>query len=94
MPDNLLTEIKKGVEKAKFSLSLNRNNAKNLNNENSISANPNQTQKLNEDKENKPVKRPLKSTYSNTLNAAKRLKPLTEEALKHTGIYICITLLN
>ncbi|XP_045447010.1 ubiquitin carboxyl-terminal hydrolase 1 [Melitaea cinxia] len=84
MKVNLLTETKKGVEKAKFSLSLNRNNAIKLNNENSISANPNQTQELNEDKENKPVKRPLKSTYFNTLNAAKRLKPLTEEALKHT----------
>lgn len=87
MPDNLFTETKKGVEKAKFSLSLNRNNAKNLNNENSC-VNPNQTQKLNEDKENKPVKRPLKSTYFITLNAAKRLKPLTEEALKHTGIFL------
>lgn len=94
MKVNLLTETKKGVEKAKFSLSLNRNNAKKLNNENSISANPNQTQELNEDKENKPVKRPLKSTYFNTLNAAKRLKPLTEEAFKHTGIFVYITLLN
>ncbi|CAH0729222.1 unnamed protein product, partial [Brenthis ino] len=82
MPVNPLSEIKKGVEKTKFSLSLNRNNATHLSKEN-IAANTNKESSSpgpNDDKENKPVKRPLKSTYHNTLNAAKKLRPLTEVA--------------
>ncbi|CAD0197272.1 unnamed protein product [Chrysodeixis includens] len=84
MPVNSVTETKKGVDKSRFSLSLNRNNATFLSNENKK---PTENLKENTDpykqstsnnKENKPTKRPLKSVYSNTLSAAKRLKPLSE----------------
>ncbi|XP_026737008.1 probable ubiquitin carboxyl-terminal hydrolase creB [Trichoplusia ni] len=84
MPVNSVTETKKGVDKSRFSLSLNRNNATFLSNENKK---PTENLKENTDpykqstsnnKENKPIKRPLKSVYSNTLSAAKRLKPLSE----------------
>lgn len=88
MPVNPLSEIKKGVEKTKFSLSLNRNNATHLSKEN-IAANTNKESSSpgpSDDKENKPVKRPLKSTYYNTLNAAKKLKPLTE-IVRAKGIF-------
>ncbi|XP_047528938.1 ubiquitin carboxyl-terminal hydrolase 1 [Vanessa atalanta] len=87
MPVNSLSETKQGVQKAKFSLSLNRNNAKELNNENKKATNLKQTssQECFENKENKPSKRPLNNTYFNTLNAAKRLKPLIE-AVKHTEV--------
>ncbi|XP_041970869.1 ubiquitin carboxyl-terminal hydrolase 1 isoform X2 [Aricia agestis] len=78
MPVNSITEVKKGVDKTKFSLSLNKNNATNLNNENKkpvqIKENP---WTFNDNKENTPKKRPH-STYSNTVNAAKKLKPLIE----------------
>ncbi|KAJ8733488.1 hypothetical protein PYW08_001786 [Mythimna loreyi] len=86
MPVNSVTETKKGVDKSRFSLSLNRNNATYLSNENKK---PTENSKENSDpfrqstnsnKENKPLKRPLKSVYSNTLSAAKRLKPLSETA--------------
>ncbi|CAB3226538.1 unnamed protein product [Arctia plantaginis] len=86
MPVNSVTESKKGVEKPKFSLSLNRNNATYLSRENKK---PIENSKENSDpfkqstssnKENKPLKRPLKSLYSNTLLVAKRLKPLTESS--------------
>lgn len=84
MPVNSVTETKKGVDKSRFSLSLNRNNAC-LNNENKKpTENSENTDPFrpstNSNKENKPVKRPLKSVYSNTLSAAKRLKPLSETA--------------
>lgn len=92
MPVNSVTETKKGVDKSRFSLSLNRNNATYLSNENKK---PTETSKENSDppykqstssnKENKPLKRPLKSVYSNTLSVAKRLKPLTETS-KPKGI--------
>lgn len=82
MPVNSLSEIKQGVEKTKFSLSLNRNNATNLNRENKVAdiKENNTLKETNNDKENKLGKRPLKRTYYNTLNAAKKLKPLTEVA--------------
>lgn len=91
MPVNSVTETKKGVDKSRFSLSLNRNNATILSNENKK---PTENLKQNSDpykqstsnnKENKPIKRPLKSVYSNTLSAAKRLKPLSETS-KPAGI--------
>lgn len=84
MPFNFVTETKKGVDKPRFSLSLNRNNAPHLSNENKKN---NENIKENTDpcssgnnKENKPLKRPLKSIYSNTLSAAKKLKPLSESS--------------
>lgn len=87
MPVNSVTEQKKVIEKTRFNLSLNRNNATRLNDEN---WKPNENFKENKNpckhnKENKPLKRPLKSIYSNTLSAAKRLKPLTESS-KPAGI--------
>lgn len=84
MPVNSVTETKKGVDKSRFSLSLNRNNATFLSNENKkLTENSKENsdpfkQTINNNKENKPVKRPFKSVYSNTLSAAKRLKPLSE----------------
>ncbi|KAI8424039.1 hypothetical protein MSG28_002673, partial [Choristoneura fumiferana] len=81
MPVNLF-ETKKGVEKAKFSLSLIKNNATYLSNENGqLEVKENSIPAKfsnNNNKENKPVKRPFKSTYHNTLNSAKKLKPLSE----------------
>lgn len=67
-----------GANKTKYSLSLNKNNAGNLNRafQNSGSA------ENNDQKENRPVKRPLQGTYHNTLNAAKKLKPLGETTLQ------------
>lgn len=91
MPVNSVTESKKGVDKPKFSLSLNRNNATYLSRENTKPIENLQEnsdpykQSHSNNKENKPVKRPLKSLYSNTLSVAKRLKPLTETS-KLTGI--------
>ncbi|XP_063533060.1 ubiquitin carboxyl-terminal hydrolase 1 [Cydia strobilella] len=81
MPVNLV-ETKKGVEKAKFSLSLNRN-ATYLSNEDRQLADPNKKPVPgkfgnNDNKENRPAKRPFKGTYNNTLSSAKKLKPLTE----------------
>ncbi|XP_023934655.2 uncharacterized protein LOC112043475 [Bicyclus anynana] len=79
MPVNSLLENKKGVEKPKLSLSLNRNNASNLRKENKPAS-----LKIfiwpdsKNNKENKPAKRSLKDTYNNTLQAAKKLKPLTD----------------
>lgn len=83
MPINSDSETKKGVEKTKFALSLNRNNATHLNSENKGPVNfkdiSTSYKVSDENKENKPVKRSLNSsTYFNTLNAAKKLKPLTE----------------
>ncbi|XP_075971367.1 ubiquitin specific protease 1 [Anticarsia gemmatalis] len=84
MPVNSVTETKKGVDKSRFSLSLNRNNATYLSNENKKpTENSKETsdpykQSTSSNKENKPLKRPLKSVYSNTLSVAKRLKPLSE----------------
>lgn len=82
MPVNPVTENKKGVDKPRFSLSLNRNNATYLSNEN---RNPSEhwletdsCHSTGSNKENKPLKRPLKSVYSSTLSAAKKLKPLSE----------------
>ncbi|XP_053603306.1 uncharacterized protein Usp1 [Plodia interpunctella] len=79
MPVNSVPETKKGIEKPR-SLSLNRNNA-------ILSNRKRKTEDLKEiptplklsisnNKENKPLKRPLNGTYNNTLSAAKRLKPL------------------
>lgn len=91
MPVNSVTETKKGVDKSRFSLSLNRNNATYLSNENKKPTENSREntypfrQFTNSNKENKPVKRSLKSVYSNTLSAAKRLKPLSETA-KPAGI--------
>lgn len=91
MPVNSVTETKKGVDKSRFSLSLNRNNATFLSNENKkLTENSKENsdpfkQTINNNKENKPVKRPFKSVYSNTLSAAKRLKPLSE-SVKLSGI--------
>lgn len=83
MPENSVSETKKGVEKSRFSLSLNRNNATYLSDGNTkledskkISAPCKLSNKDN--KENKPLKRPFSSTYFNTLHAAKKLKTLTE----------------
>lgn len=91
MPFNSVTDTKKGVDKSRFSLSLNRNNATYLSNETKKltenlkeKADP-YKQSTNRNKENKPLKRPLKSIYSNTISAAKRLKPLSETA-KPAGI--------
>ncbi|CAG5038472.1 unnamed protein product [Parnassius apollo] len=82
MPVNSISETKKGVEKSKFPLSLNRNNATLLSSENRRPHNlkdiSSSFKASEENKENKPVKRPLNGTYFNTLNAAKKLKPLTE----------------
>lgn len=83
MPVNSVSETKKGVEKSKFALSLNRNNATQLNSDNKRPVNfkdISSSYKVSDDnKENKPVKRSLNSnTYFNTLNAAKKLKPLTK----------------
>ncbi|XP_045765435.1 ubiquitin carboxyl-terminal hydrolase 1 [Maniola jurtina] len=81
MPVNLLSETKRGVEKTKFSLSLNRNNAAKLSKENKSASLKNCTRpESNDNKENKPAKRPLIGTYHNTLQAAKKLKPLTDVA--------------
>lgn len=89
MPDNSVSETKKGVEKSRFSLSLNRNNATYLSNGNTkledSKKNSAPCKLSNKDnKENKPLKRPFTSTYVNTLHAAKRLKPLSG-ASKPTG---------
>ncbi|CAG9795344.1 unnamed protein product [Diatraea saccharalis] len=83
MPVNSVSETKRGIEKSRFSLSLNRNNAICVSN---VNKNLSESKKNSEpikssisnNKENKPVKRPLKSTYFNTLSVAKRLKPLAE----------------
>ncbi|XP_026755563.2 ubiquitin carboxyl-terminal hydrolase 1 [Galleria mellonella] len=78
MPVNSVPETKKGIEKSRFSLSLNRNNAV-LTNENRKLGDKNiDSSKLStsDNKENKPIKRPLNRTYNNTLSAAKKLKPL------------------
>ncbi|XP_049869720.1 ubiquitin carboxyl-terminal hydrolase 1 [Pectinophora gossypiella] len=82
MPVNPVSAKKKGVEKPKFSLSLNRNNATYLINGNTKLADSKENSQLckltKDNKENKPLKRPFASTYFNTLHAAKKLKPLTE----------------
>ncbi|KAM3960972.1 ubiquitin specific protease 1 [Aphomia sociella] len=79
MPVNSVPETKKGIEKSRFSLSLNRNNAV-LSNENRKLGDLKNTDLLklsnSNNKENKPIKRPLNRTYNNTLIAAKKLKPL------------------
>ncbi|CAG4917949.1 unnamed protein product [Colias eurytheme] len=83
MPLNPMPETKKGVDRTKFSLSLNRNNATQLRNEIKKPGCKESTyscEKSYDNKENKPVKRPLQGTYNNTLNAAKKLKPLTESS--------------
>lgn len=89
MPDNSVSETKKGVEKSRFSLSLNRNNATYLSNGNTkledSKKNSEPCKLSNKDnKENKPLKRPFSSTYFNTLHAAKKLKTLSG-ASKPTG---------
>ncbi|KPJ19316.1 Ubiquitin carboxyl-terminal hydrolase 1 [Papilio machaon] len=82
MPVNPVSGTKKGVEKSKFTLSLNRNNATYLSDENKKLVNSkgisSSLKVFDDNKENKPVKRALNSTYLNTLNAAKKLKPLVE----------------
>ncbi|XP_045534855.1 ubiquitin carboxyl-terminal hydrolase 1 [Papilio machaon] len=82
MPVNPVSGTKKGVEKSKFTLSLNRNNATYLSDENKKPVNSkgisSSLKVFDDNKENKPVKRALNSTYLNTLNAAKKLKPLVE----------------
>lgn len=83
MPVNSVSETKKGNEKSKYSLSLNRNNAICLTSENRKVGDLKENSAPNKlsaggNKENKPAKRPLTSTYLNTLSAAKRLKPLAE----------------
>ncbi|CAK1598504.1 unnamed protein product [Parnassius mnemosyne] len=82
MPVNSVSETKRSVEKSKFPLSLNRNNATLLSSENrrphKLKDTSSSFKVSEENKENKPVKRPLNGTYLNTLNAAKKLKPLTE----------------
>nr|XP_034829940.1 ubiquitin carboxyl-terminal hydrolase 1 [Maniola hyperantus] len=81
MPVNLLSETKRGVVKTKYSLSLKRNNAAKLSKQNNSASLKNCTRpESNDNKENKPAKRPLKGTYHNTLQAAKKLKPLTDVA--------------
>lgn len=95
MPVNSVSETKKGTEKPRYSLSLNRNNGI-LSNESRKLGDPKEntdirnTLKLSssDNKENRPAKRPLNRTYFNTLSAAKRLKPLTETA-KITGTVMC-----
>ncbi|KOB67618.1 putative ubiquitin specific protease [Operophtera brumata] len=86
MPVNSVSENKKGVEKPKISLSLNRKKTSFLSNEN---RGPCENSKENTEhsrpcasnnKENRPAKRPLNGIYLNTVSAAKRLKPLTEVA--------------
>lgn len=86
MPVTSVSENKKGVEKPRFSLSLNKKNATLVSNEN---RRPFENSELSrpcasKDKENRPVKRALNGIYSNTVSAAKRLKPLTE-ATKLSG---------
>lgn len=90
MPVNSVSETKKGIEKSKFSLSLNRNNAICVSNENRKLEDCKENTAANnlsagDNKENKPVKRPFKNTYFNTISAAKRLKPLTETSSKPIG---------
>lgn len=86
MPVNSVSDNKKGVEKPRFSLSLNKQNATLVSNENrrpfeNSKENPEHSRPcVSKDKENRPVKRALNGIYSNTVNAAKRLKPLTEAA--------------
>ncbi|XP_032512738.2 ubiquitin carboxyl-terminal hydrolase 1 isoform X1 [Danaus plexippus] len=80
MPVNSLSETTKGVARTKLSLSLRRNNATNPINANQKPGDLKDSsyKGSNDNKENKPVKRPITGTYLNTLNAAKKLKPLTE----------------
>ncbi|CAH2241875.1 ubiquitin carboxyl-terminal hydrolase creB [Pararge aegeria] len=82
MPVNSLLENKRGVEKSKLSLSLNRNNANKLSNENKPASLKNICirPETSGNKENNPAKRPFGGTYHNTLQAAKKLKPLTDVA--------------
>lgn len=88
MPVNSVSENKKGAEKPRLSLSL-KKNATLVNNkkrpfENSKINSEHSRPCASKDKENRPVKRALNGIYSNTVNAAKRLKPLTE-ATKLSG---------
>ncbi|KAJ2952030.1 hypothetical protein O0L34_g4291 [Tuta absoluta] len=80
MPVKFVSKGEKRGEKPRFSLSLNRNNATHLITESTQIADSQDSSKTckESNKENKPQKRPLASTYLNTLNAAKKLKPLTE----------------
>lgn len=81
MPVHSIDESKKIVDKTRFSLSLNKNNAINLNNKKDDCSNPENlvlTNPASENKENKPVKRPFRGVYSNTISAAKKLKLLSE----------------
>lgn len=76
MPVNSVSNKKKGVQKPRFSLSLSKKNATFVSNENQRHFESADSK----NKENRPVKRALNGIYSNTLNAAKRLKPLAEAA--------------
>lgn len=89
MPVNSLSETTKGVARTKLSLSLRRNNATNPINANQKPGDLKDSsyKGSNDNKENKPVKRPITGTYLNTLNAAKKLKPLTETS-KPKGMFI------
>lgn len=90
MPENSVSETKKGVERSRFSLSLNRNNATYLSDGNTELEDSKKNSApcilANKDnKENKPPpKRPFSSTYFNTLHAAKKLKTISEPP-KFTG---------
>ncbi|XP_047503144.1 probable ubiquitin carboxyl-terminal hydrolase 9 [Pieris napi] len=87
MPVNSRPKKNQGVNRSKYSLSLNKNNAANLNSVVQKTVSP----ITNDQKENRPVKRPLQSTYQNTLNAAKKLKPLRETTLQ-AGSFVKTTL--
>ncbi|KAL4711676.1 hypothetical protein ACJJTC_003443 [Scirpophaga incertulas] len=81
MPVNSVSETIKGIEKTKFSLSLNRKNVLCANDSTKcgLKEKSDQLKVSTNNKENKPVKRPFQGTYYNTLSAAKKLKPLTEK---------------
>lgn len=85
MPVNSVSENRKGVVKPKFSLSLSKKNATFLSNVNrgpcgNSKENTEHSRPCASNKENRPAKRASNGIYSNTVSAAKRLKPLTEAA--------------
>lgn len=85
MPFNSVSETTKGVIKVKHPFSLKRKNAPYLGNEIHIVTHNGESKEnakpsnvlTGEYQEIKQQKRPLKSTYFNTLNASKRLKSIT-----------------
>ncbi|CAK1545960.1 unnamed protein product [Leptosia nina] len=77
MPLNSMSKTRKRTNNTKPSLSLIRKNAT-ISKEGLIPGSTKDLRVCNENKENKPLKRPFQGIHLNTLNAAKKLKPLTE----------------